>query len=83
MITADSEKKQITVKHYFKNNKPEFLIQGHAAEAILISLLNNELVSKLSHAGYLGAELRKAETALKLNLKYEQDQSLKKTKLEN
>ena len=79
VITTDPEKKQITVKHYFKDNKPGYLIQGHSAEAILLSLLQNELVSQLSHAGYLGAELSKAETALKLNLKYEQDQSLKKT----
>ena len=83
VITADSEKKQITVKHYYKDNKPGFLIQGHSAEAILLSLLQNGLVSQLSHAGYLGAELSKADTALKLNLKYEQDQSLKKTKLTN
>ena len=78
VINADSEKKQITVKHYYKDNKPGFLIRGHSAEAILLSLLQNGLVSQLSHAGYLGAELSKAETALKLNLKYEQDQSLKK-----
>jgi len=78
VITTDSEKKQITVKHYYKDNKPGYLIQGHSAESILLSLLQNELVSQLSHAGYLGAELSKAETALKLNLKYEQDQSLKR-----
>ena len=77
VITTDAEKKQITVKHYFKDNKPGYLIQGHSAEAILLSLLQKELVSQLSHAGYLGAELSKAETALKLNLKYEQDKSLK------
>lgn len=79
VITADSEKKQITVKHYYKDNRPGFLIRSHSAEAILLSLLQNGLVSQLSHAGYLGAELSKADTALKLNLKYEQDQSLKKT----
>lgn len=38
-----------------------------------------ELVSQLSHVGYLGAELSKEETALKFNLKYEQGQSLKRT----
>lgn len=81
VITTDLEKKQITVKHYYKDNKPGYIIQGHSAEAILLSLLQNELVSQLSHAGYLGAELSKAETALKLNLKYEQDQSLKKANL--
>ena len=58
VITVENNKREITVKHYFKNNQPG-------------------LVSQMSHAGYLGAELTKAETALKLNLKYVQDQSLK------
>jgi tetrahydromethanopterin S-methyltransferase subunit A len=31
----------------------------------------------MSHAGYLGVELAKAETALKLSLKYTQDQPLR------
>lgn len=57
VITTDLEKKLITVKHYYKDNKPGYLIQGHSADAILLSLLQNELVSQLSHAGYLGAEL--------------------------
>jgi len=70
VITTDLEKKQIAVKHYYKDNQPGFIIQGHSAEAILLSLLQNELVSQLSHAGYFCAELSKAETALKLNLKY-------------
>jgi transposase len=32
---------------------------------------------ELSHAGYLGAELAKAEAALRLDLRYEQDQPLR------
>jgi tetrahydromethanopterin S-methyltransferase subunit A len=77
VITVDNTKKEITVKHYYKNNRPGFIIKGHSSEAILLSILDKDLVSQMSHAGYLGAELSKAETALKLNLKYTQDQSLR------
>lgn len=77
VITADNKKKEITVKHYYTNNKPGFIVQGHSSESILLAILENDLVSQMSHAGYLGAELTKAETAIRLNLKYIQDQSLK------
>ncbi|MEL4456542.1 DUF4346 domain-containing protein [Lutimonas vermicola] len=77
VITVENNKREITVKHYFKNNQPGFIIKGHSSESILLAILEKNLVSQMSHAGYLGAELTKAETALKLNLKYVQDQSLK------
>lgn len=76
VITTDLKSKQITVKHYYKDNKAGHIIHGHSAESILLAILQKELVSQLTHAGYLGAELSKAETAIKLNLKYEQDQPL-------
>jgi len=79
VITTDNSKKEITVKHYYKDNKPGFIIKGHSSESILLAILDNNLVSQMSHAGYLGAELAKAETALKMNLKYMQDRSLKKS----
>jgi tetrahydromethanopterin S-methyltransferase subunit A len=41
-------------------------------------LVREELISQLSHAGYLGVELAKAETALRLELDYEQDHPIKK-----
>jgi tetrahydromethanopterin S-methyltransferase subunit A len=77
VITVDNTKKEITVKHYYKNNRPGFIIKGHSSEAILLAILNENLVSQMSHAGYLGAELSKAEIALKLNLQYTQDQPVR------
>jgi tetrahydromethanopterin S-methyltransferase subunit A len=77
VITTNPAKREIIVKHYYKDNRPGYIIKGHSSEAILLSILEKGLVSQMSHAGYLGAELAKAETALKLNLKYTQDQSLK------
>lgn len=78
VISVDQDKREITVKHYFKDNKPGHLVKGRSAESILLALLKEDLVSQMSHAGYLGAELAKAETAIKLKLKYTQDRPLKK-----
>src|SRR5262249_32922099 len=39
----------------------------------------HDLVTQLDHAGYLGAELAKAETALRLGLRYVQDRPLRAT----
>jgi len=52
-------------------------MRGRNAEAILLGLLREGLISQMSHAGYLGAELAKAETALRLSLDFEQDQPLR------
>lgn len=80
VIECDNEKREIIVKHYHNDNKPGYIIKGHSSESMLLAVLNKELVSQMSHAGYLGGELAKAETALKLNLIYVQDQPLKKRK---
>src|SRR5690348_12506171 len=46
---------------------------------MLLGLLREGLVSQLSHAGYLGGELAKAEAALRLgsDVRYEQDRPLR------
>jgi hypothetical protein len=46
---------------------------------MLLGLLREGLISQLSHAGYLGIELAKAETALRFgsNVRYEQDRVLR------
>jgi tetrahydromethanopterin S-methyltransferase subunit A len=56
----------IVVHHYLADRRPAYVIRGRSAEPILLGLMREGLVSKLSHAGYLGAELAKAETALRL-----------------
>jgi dihydropteroate synthase-like protein len=48
-------------------------IVGKTAAEVLDTILQNRLVSRLDHAGYLGRELEKAGIALKLNRSYEQD----------
>jgi tetrahydromethanopterin S-methyltransferase subunit A len=76
IITLDRDRDEILVHHYWSDHSPAHLVQGRNAEAILLALLREELISQRGHAGYLGAELAKAETALRLGLLYEQDRPL-------
>jgi tetrahydromethanopterin S-methyltransferase subunit A len=77
VITLDRAAGQIVVHHYQTDNTPGHQMHGHAAEPVLAGLLREDLITQLSHAGYLGAELAKAESALRLGLRYEQDRPLR------
>lgn len=77
VITLDREAGEIILRHYLPDNSPAHEMRGRAAESMLLGLLRENLVSQLSHAGYLGGELAKAEAALRLHLRYEQDQPLR------
>jgi len=48
-------------------------VRGFSAKRILDAIFELELVSKASHAAYLGCELKKAEIAVKLGRSYAQD----------
>jgi dihydropteroate synthase-like protein len=50
-------------------------IRGRRWQDILYTLLRQDSVSLLDHAGYLGRELYKAELAIRFNRSYEQDGS--------
>lgn len=77
VITLDRDAGEIVLRHYLPDNSPSHEMRGHSAEPMLLGLLREELVSQLSHVGYLGGELAKAEAALRLHLRYEQDQPLR------
>lgn len=77
VVETDAAQRRITVLHYLPDNTPGHTISGRSAEAVLLGLLDAGLVSQLTHAGYLGAELTKAETALRLGIGYRQDQPLR------
>ena len=75
------ENKDIVVKHCAPNGEyiQEFRQNGMAKEATVLmyqKLLLTDAVSEISHAFDLGAELQKAEMAIKNNLKYIQDKEL-------
>jgi tetrahydromethanopterin S-methyltransferase subunit A len=78
VILIDAGTRRLVLRHY----GPDFTVcremTSHSAEALLLGAIRNGLLAEddLSHAGYLGAELAKAETALRLGLHYEQDRPL-------
>ena len=76
-ITVDRPVGGSVLRHYLPDNTPAHIICARTAEAILLGLARGDLLSQFSHAGYLGAELAKAEVALRLNLHYEQDQPIR------
>lgn len=77
VISLDRREAKIVAEHYRTDHAPAHLIRGTSAEAMLAGLLREDLISQPSHAGYLGAELAKAETAMRLGLRYEQDKPLR------
>jgi tetrahydromethanopterin S-methyltransferase subunit A len=77
ILTLDRPAGEIVCRHYRADHTAAHEMRGHSAEAMLLGLLEAGLVSQLSHAGYLGSELTKAETALRLGLPYEQDRPLR------
>ncbi len=78
VMTLDRATRQIVLRHYLPDNTPAHEMRGHTAEAMVLGLLREDLVSQMSHAGYLGGELAKAEAALRLGLEYEQDEPLRR-----
>lgn len=79
IISLDRDAKDILVHHYLPDHSPAHSIRGRNGESILLALLREGLITQMSHAGYLGAELAKAETALRLGLNYDQDLPLRLT----
>jgi tetrahydromethanopterin S-methyltransferase subunit A len=79
VITLDRAAGQIVLRHYLPDHTPAHEMHGRSAESMLLGLLREGLVSQLSHAGYLGGELAKAESALRLGsaVRYEQDRVLR------
>jgi tetrahydromethanopterin S-methyltransferase subunit A len=78
VITLDREEEQIVLRHYMPDHTPAHEMRGRVATSMVLGLLREGLVSQLSHAGYLGEELSKAEAALRLGLRYTQDRPLKR-----
>ena len=67
----------IKVRYYKTVRKVEFMIEGKTAMDIFNTIIREDLVSTLQHAADLGAELQKAEIALKSGKEYVQDDPLK------
>ena len=62
----------IQATHY-KKMQPMISVQGKTAKALYDMIIKEDLLSRIEHATYLGAELQKAEIAAKLGKNYTQD----------
>jgi tetrahydromethanopterin S-methyltransferase subunit A len=77
VIGIDRASHRVTVEHYWPDYRLGHRMSGVRAESMLLGLIDAGIISCLSHAGYLGMELAKAETALRLGLDYDQDKPLR------
>src|SRR2546426_455034 len=77
VITIEPEQKEILLRHYLPDHTPAHEMRGRAATSMLLGLLRDGLVTQLTHAGYLGEELAKAQIALQFALRYDQDRPLR------
>ena len=76
-LTIEPEQKEILLRHYLPDHTPAHEMRGRGATSMLLGLLRDGLVTQLSHSGYLGEELAKAQTALQFGLRYDQDRPLR------
>ncbi|WP_181808410.1 DUF4346 domain-containing protein [Streptomyces shenzhenensis] len=77
VISLDRRARRIVLRHYDNDLTPRHEMTGVRAESMLLGLLRAEVITDPAHAGYLGGELTKAETALRLGLPYDQDLPLR------
>ena len=73
VIIISRKKGDILVEHYSNANKFLRKIEGNNGRDIYFTIINNNWVSELSHAAYLGKELARAEMAIKKGFKFIQD----------
>ena len=63
----------ISVEHYSYDDKLLRAIEGKSARSLYWTIIENNWVTQLSHAAYLGKELEKAELSLMHGFKFVQD----------
>ncbi|MFY9806462.1 MAG: hypothetical protein WAK86_04250 [Pseudonocardiaceae bacterium] len=76
VVSPDPPTNQIVLRHYCEDLTSGHELRSHSAQALLLGAVSHGLVDDLTHAGYLGGELAKAEAALRLGLGYVQDRPL-------
>ena len=81
VIHIDKKKNKKIVEHFDNVKKANSVVtgkltkifEGTDAEEISKKITEEGLVSQLSHAAYLGRELQRAETALRIDAEYVQE----------
>ena len=66
-------KSSTIIATHFKKNRADLVIVGHSAKEIYEEIIENNLVTRMEHAAYLGSELQKAEIAMITGKEYIQD----------
>jgi len=73
VIIISKKNGNMLIEHYSYDNKFLRKIEGNNARDIYFTIINNNWVSELSHAAYLGKELARAEMSIKKGFKFIQD----------
>ncbi|HEU5469385.1 MAG TPA: phosphopantetheine-binding protein [Actinophytocola sp.] len=77
VVAVDARAREVVLRHYDDNLAAAHEMRGRRAESMVLGVLRAGLVHDPAHAAYLGAELVKAETAVRLGLDYAQDLPLR------
>jgi tetrahydromethanopterin S-methyltransferase subunit A len=73
VILPIQERKVIYIEHYSYDNSLQHILEGDSARAIYLKIIEENWVTEMSHAAYLGKELAKAELNLTHGIPYTQD----------
>ena len=73
VILPIPERKVINVEHYSYDNHLLHVIEGSSARSLYLKIIEENWVTELTHAAYIGKELAKAELNLLLGVPYNQD----------
>lgn len=82
VIYVDRVRGTLSMEHYATSGVLDCIIEGPTAAEVYIPAIENNLVSRLDHAAYLGRELARAEGALKSSDSYVQDGAPERTPVE-
>jgi len=72
-IEVDRENNLIVAIYFDRRKNPKCIIKGKTPKEIYETAIRHNLIKKIDHASYFGRELAKAEIALKIGKKYNQD----------
>jgi methionine synthase II (cobalamin-independent) len=80
LIQVDPQSQQIVVSFNSYDNIPKLRVQSTSGEKLIGAIIDSKIISDTEpgkrHLGYVGYEIGKAETALKLKVPYRQDKPL-------
>lgn len=75
VVYPDRERQRLLVEHYTNDGGLDRIVQGRTATAVYATIIDEDLVTRLDHAAYLGRELARAEHSLRTGEPYVQDRA--------